>query len=398
MSSAYPSPDPHRLPDPSSTRPTRAPGGFSKLLMYVLFILALFATVVMFFVDNDVWMNIAVIAALWAAFIGAVLVSRYSGALGEESSRNRERDARRAAEMEAERAEHRRREVELEQSYATREDAGRDETLESIRLELAALREQLSELSGLDLSEDQVAVRARAERIIELERHIPGTETPGGPAGATGTSGPTAPDPAGETSPVSPFASPFPQRPPAPRGAGAAAGTPSQDRGRQAQSRAPHHGARRNGFATGTFSAVNWAGADSEETSMIPLIVDTRDTPGGGETPAADPVPTPGAVPAETPEQRRTETRVPAEPTLPAEPVEPVEQRRWSEPAPSFPTPAAGHHEAVEEESGHHRRRRAEAASAPEDTRGRRRADERPADNGSVTVAELMAQLKKNAR
>lgn len=372
MSSAYPSPDPHRLPDPSSARPTRAPGGVSKLLMYFLFVLALFATVIMFFVDNDVWMNIAVIAALWAAFIGAVLVSRYSGALGEEFSRNRERDARRVAELDAERADHRRREAELEKFYADRGDTGRDETLESIRLELAALREQLSDLSGLDLTEDQVAVRARAERIIELERH---SATP--KAGGTGEA--AAADSPSTASAASPFASRSPfQREEEP--------TAAPESGRTHQAPESHQGGRRGGFATGTFSAVNWSGADSEETSMIPLVVDTRDTRDnkGGDAGASAPEPT-QEKPAESTWASRQQKQ--------AEPAQPEES------APSFTTPTAGHHEVPEEEAGHHRRRRAESPAAPEDSRGRRRADERPEDgNSSVTVAQLMAQLKKNAK
>lgn len=330
--------------------------------MYFLFVLALFATVIMFFVDNDVWMNIAVIAALWAAFIGAVLVSRYSGALGEESSRNRERDARRVAELDAERADHRRREAELEKSYADRGDTGRDETLESIRLELLALREQLSDLSGLDLTEDQVSVRARAERIIELERHSAAPKS--GEAAAADT-----PSAASAASAASPFAarSPFQREQQEPAA--------SPEGGRTHQAPESHQGGRRGGFATGTFSAVNWSGADSEETSMIPLVVDTRDN-NGGEDAGAE-----ASAPASAPEPPQKEPAQPEEST------------------PSFTTSAAGHHEVPEEEVGHHRRRRAESPAAPEDSRGRRRADERPEDgNSSVTVAQLMAQLKKNAK
>ncbi|WP_130840890.1 DUF6779 domain-containing protein [Corynebacterium neomassiliense] len=339
MSSAYPSPDLHRLPDPNSAQTTRAPGTGWKLLMFLLLALALAATVIMFFVDNDFWINMAVIAALWAAFIGAVLVFRYSGALGEETTRSEERDARRLAELDAERAEHRRREAELEKTLAQSAADGspaRDETLESIRAELAALRAQLSELSGLDLSEDQVAVRARAERIIELERRSGETPAPGTPEGAASSAAPVpsaAPEVSGED-----------------RGPGAA----------------PHQGARRGGFATGTFSAVNWAGADSEETSMIPLVVDTRDIDRDRPAPSA---------PAESP--------APAGPTA---------ETSGIPAAGGFPAGQAGGAE-DSGQAGHHRRTR-----EVEDPHGRRRADERAGAGGSVTVAELMAQLKKNAR
>lgn len=243
MSFAHPSPGPHPLTDPSSARSTRAPGIASKLLMLVLLILAVAATVIMFFVDSEFWVNLAVIAALWAAFIGAVLVSRYSGAIADEDSRIEALDARYQAELDAERAEHRRREVELENSYAAYRDAGRDETLESIRSELAAMREQLADLSGLDLSDEQVAVRARAERIIELERR----------SSQVGSS-------------VEADAQPAAEEP-------AATIPPDSSAARISE---PRQGSRRGGFATGTFSAVRWSGADSQDTAMIPLVVDTN--------------------------------------------------------------------------------------------------------------------------
>jgi hypothetical protein len=194
MSSAFPDNDPHRLPDPESSRASTAPGGGAKILVYLLFLLAVVATIIMFFVDNDAWQKIAVVAALWAAFIGAVLVSRYSGQLSEEKARTRELEARSAAAIDNERARSKARELELERNYNDRVQEGRDETIASIREELAALRLQLSELSGLDLSEEQVSVRARAERIIELERTVQrAEETAATPVGAAGAAGHPAP-------------------------------------------------------------------------------------------------------------------------------------------------------------------------------------------------------------
>ena len=86
MSSAYVPDDSHRLPDPSSRSASRTPGGGLKILMYLVFVLALAATIIMFFVDSEVWLTVAVITSLWAAFFGAILVSRYSGILSEETS------------------------------------------------------------------------------------------------------------------------------------------------------------------------------------------------------------------------------------------------------------------------------------------------------------------------
>ena len=314
--------------------------------MYLLLALAVVATVIMFFVDSDIWLNIAVIAALWAAFIGAVLVSRYSGALGEETTRAEERDGRRLAEMDAERAEHRRREAELELSFAERSDGDRDGTLESIRAELEAMRLQLSELSGVELTEEQVAVKARAERIIELERRSePATPSESTAASAMGSSwdqpsSPEVPEPS----------------------------VPETRRG-----------GRVGGFATGSFSAVSWNGTDAEETSMIPLVVDTRNVlaaddsapHGSHEAPA-----TPAAPVAE-------------EPAAPAEPEAPSWFTRAGTASYENPEPAP-----VESAEPTHHRRRAEEP----DTGGHRRDADHHDGSGSVTVAELMAQLKKNAK
>lgn len=353
MSSAYSPDDPHRLPDPSSRGGSSTPGNGLKILMYLVFVLALAATVIMFFVDSQVWLNIAVVTSLWAAFFGAVLVSRYSGMIGEERGRRDEQERRHRAEMARERSEFQRREVQLENDYRTRLGAGHDETLDAIRKELETMREQLSDLSGAPWSDEQVSLKARAERIIELERNV-------------SRAGDPAPAPAADPAPA---AEPTPA---------------ATSRGDSGQSRA---GGRRGGFSTGTFAAVRWSGADSEETTQIPMVVDTRSMDSAAETAeAADSgedaaastagesagahragaheadgqsasEPTPAPAPEPTPEPAVAEQSVPAEPV--EEPAQP-------------------------------RRRR-----AAEEPHGRRRADE--SDEG-VTVAELMAQMKKNAQ
>lgn len=337
MSSAFPDHDPHRLPDPESSRASTPPGNGAKILVYLLFLLAVIATVIMFFVDNDAWQKIAVIAALWAAFIGAVLVSRYSGQLGEEKARNRELEARSAGALDSERARSRARELELERNYNDRVQEGRDETIASIREELAALRLQLSELSGLDLSEEQVSVRARAERIVELERTVQRAEDKAAEPTTDDSSDTSASSASSETSP----------------------------------SVEGHRGGRQGGFATGSFTAVNWSGADSEATTQIPLVVSENPLGGSNGTNSTSSTTAGTGVherPAgPSPSTNGWEPRVPDAGAAPAAP-------------------------AGQPEPGHHRRPVSPDEGEP---RGRRRADDSAA---GVTVAELMAQLKKNSK
>jgi hypothetical protein len=365
MSSAYSPDDSHRLPDPSSRSGSSTPGNGLKLLMYLVFVLALAATIIMFFVDSEVWLNVAVITSLWAAFFGAILVSRYSGVIGEERSRRQEQERRHRAEMDRERSESQRREVQLENDYRSRLGSEHDKTLDAIRKELEAMREQLSDLSGGDWNNEQVSLKARAERIIELERNVSrageqarptaGQDTRGGTT-ATGVEGTESTE-----------------------GTGNGAGKPGENRS----------GGRRGGFSTGTFAAVRWSGADSEDTTQIPMVVDTRSMDAAEQTQTAPAADSTGSVEATTPESRETAQTPEARPRW-------SEQQNTAAPEPekaaeSAPGPVPEQAPEPVSEPAPGRRRRAEEA----EPHGRRRADE--SDQG-VTVAELMAQMKKNAR
>lgn len=338
MSSAYSPDDPHRLPDPSSRGGSSTPGNGMKILMYLVFVLALAATVIMFFVDSKVWLNIAVVASLWAAFFGAVLVSRYSGMIGEERGRRDEQERRHRAELERERSEFQRREVQLENDYRTRLGSEHDETLDAIRKELETMREQLSDLSGAPWDDEQVSLKARAERIIELERNV---------------------SRAGDSSTPAATAAPAEKKPAA--AAGSRTDAPESVSEAAPESRS---GGRRGGFSTGSFAAVRWSGADSEETTQIPMVVDTRTMDSVSES-GSDWGSTGSAGSSDEPAAQH-----PGAHESTSERESPAEQ--------------------APEESGQTGRRR-----AAEEPHGRRRADE--SDQG-VTVAELMAQMKKNAK
>lgn len=359
MSSAYSPDDSHRLPDPSSRSGSSTPGNGMKFLMYLVFVLALVATIIMFFVDSEMWLNVAVITSLWAAFIGAILVSRYSGVIGEERSRRQELERRHNAEIERERSEAQRREVQLENDFRSRLGAEHDTTLDAIRKELEAMREQLADLSGGDWSNEQVSLKARAERIIELERNVSRAGDAARQAEAT------SPRTGASTT-------------------GASTTRAAADTDTSGQERS---GGRRGGFSTGSFAAVRWSGADSEATTQIPMVVDTRSMDGASQASGAASAATPAATNPSTPSGSTRphwgQHESDAEPA-PASGAAPAHEAAGS----TGLTESAG---SVEPAPG--RRRRAPEAEV--EPHGRRRADE--SDEG-VTVAELMAQMKKNAR
>lgn len=367
MSSAYSPDDSHRLPDPSSRSGSSTPGNGMKFLMYLVFVLALVATIIMFFVDSEMWLNVAVITSLWAAFIGAILVSRYSGVIGEERSRRQELERRHNAEIERERSEAQRREVQLENDFRSRLGAEHDTTLDAIRKELEAMREQLADLSGGDWSNEQVSLKARAERIIELERNVSRAGDAARQAEAT------SPRTGASTTGAS--------------ATGASTTRAAADTDTSGQERS---GGRRGGFSTGSFAAVRWSGADSEATTQIPMVVDTRSMDGASQASGAGSAATPAATSPSTPSGSTRphwgQHESDAEPA-PASGAAPAHEAAAS----AGSTGSAGSAEPAEPAPG--RRRRAPEAEV--EPHGRRRAGE--SDEG-VTVAELMAQMKKNAR
>lgn len=209
------------------------PSSFSRFLMFGLVVLALLASVLMLFMDSDGWLKVALIAALWAAFFGVVLVLRYADALKLAREQAENQESYYQSQLQSERAQLKKREAETQAKYAAEAKKSQDERdkhLEELRAELARMRQQLAELTGEDFGEgEQRAVRAKAERVRELSQ-----------------------------------------------GSGNNAGHDAKPQQAQ-QTSQPHKAQHRSKpkFNTGTFAAVNWTGQDSEETSQLPLVVDT---------------------------------------------------------------------------------------------------------------------------
>lgn len=139
--------------------------------MIVLIALALIATVIMLFSDSAVWLQVALLAALWAAICGFLLVSR---ARNDRDRVRAELDAREReyqAELEALRA---RSDADRYALEAARAGEGLSpavdvEVLREIRAELATLRAQLEDLSGREFGYEPAALQAEARRVKEIE-------------------------------------------------------------------------------------------------------------------------------------------------------------------------------------------------------------------------------------
>lgn len=313
------------------------PSGFSRFLMFGLVVLALLASVLMLFMDSDGWLKVALIAALWAAFFGVVLVLRYSGALKLAREQAENQESYYQSQLEHERAQLDKREADAKAKYAAEAKQAqdqRDKHLDELRAELAHMRQQLAALTGQSFDEgEQRAVRATAERVHEL----------GQGSGHGSQQGVRTQE------------------------AARAEQNARAQQAQQAQSRQGQHRSKPK-FNTGTFAAVKWGGQDSEETSQLPLVVDTT---------AMNEAKHSGTKHAET---KGTEAQSPQ----PA----PAQKRRAQMPSA----------EAVRSGRTHTANPASQVAGQdpqagePEAPHGRRRADEK---EDGLTVAELMKRFQK---
>ncbi|MEV6557400.1 DUF6779 domain-containing protein [Nocardia sp. NPDC051756] len=149
----------------STSRRRRDDAG--KLFIGVLILLGLVASVFLVFSNSLQFVRIGLVAALWAAVIGALAATRYRKEATIDKAKVR--DLQTVYELQLEREVTARREFELGIEARVREEVGADATeLAALRAELTVLRTSLQRLFDGDLPMDRPALRADATRIQEL--------------------------------------------------------------------------------------------------------------------------------------------------------------------------------------------------------------------------------------
>ncbi|MFW0788510.1 DUF6779 domain-containing protein [Gordonia sp. CPCC 205333] len=149
----------------------RSSRSVSQWLLGLLILLALVASVLMVFVDTvSIPGSIAVIAALWAAVIGAILVTKFRRQA--DSAEAKSRDLRLVYELQLEREITARRQYELDVETTIRKEVAAESGHELLELQaqVAALRASLEVLIGEPLPEDRVALPN--EKLRELASGI----------------------------------------------------------------------------------------------------------------------------------------------------------------------------------------------------------------------------------
>ncbi|MCP2245809.1 DUF6779 domain-containing protein [Lentzea aerocolonigenes] len=142
--------------------------GSGRLLLVAALALALVAAAVLVLSDSARMLRLAVVAALWAALVGAFLAAKYRKQVTERD--DEVADLQSVYELELEREVAARREYELEVEAETRkriEEESRAD-IEALRADLHALRDNLQALLGGDVLVERVALRAESTRLRAL--------------------------------------------------------------------------------------------------------------------------------------------------------------------------------------------------------------------------------------
>ncbi|HEY3708447.1 MAG TPA: DUF6779 domain-containing protein, partial [Amycolatopsis sp.] len=136
--------------------------------LVVGFLLVIGATLALVLSNDLRFLRLGIVAALWAALIGAFLAVRYRKHAAH--SEDTVAEAQAVYELELEREIAARREYELEIEAETREaaQAHSREELEALRAEVSALRDSLQSLFGGEVLLERVALTAQATRMRAL--------------------------------------------------------------------------------------------------------------------------------------------------------------------------------------------------------------------------------------
>ena len=352
----------------SSSKNSSSSPDLGQIGIIALVILAVIASIVMLISGSAAALKIALIAALWAAVVGFFLVMRYRRQ-AEES----------VTKLELQERAHR---AELKQARAADGQPLPDqELLDEIRTELASIRKQIEDLSGHEFTYEPAALHAEARRIMELEaqtaaashhreEEIDFEQASTGAPSADAIAGRLGNQPTSAHADSNPLNDIISENTRAQRSTGRTA-EPLADAPKPAAS-SEAAGAKEPkdvSFDTGSFQAVRWdSGGDSDIKRHGSQHAGTDSAAHSGSRGS----------------HRKPEDDTAAEPASDAVTQNIPQQATGKDAREEYK--GSGHHVAAEQKQTASRRQ--------QQTRGRRRSDEQR--DGSVSVSELLAQMKKD--
>ncbi|MER0079645.1 DUF6779 domain-containing protein [Corynebacterium sp. KPL2830] len=360
----------------SSSKNSSSSPDWGQIGIIALVILAVIASIVMLISGSAAALKIALIAALWAAVVGFFLVMRYRRQ-AEES----------VTKLELQERAHR---AELKQARAAEgKELPDQQILDEIRTELASIRKQIEDLSGHDFTYEPAALHAEARRIMELEaqtaaashhreENVDFEQTSTGAPSADAIAGRLGNQPSGAHADSNPLNDIISENTRAQRSSSRADNAAKPAHSEQlADAPKPATSSEAAGakepkdvsFDTGSFQAVRW---DSGGDSNIKRQGSRQSGSGNAAHSGAR-----GS-------HRKPEADTAAEPASDAVTQNIPQQASGKDAREEYK--GSGHHVAAEQKQAASRRQ--------QQTRGRRRSDEQR--DGSVSVSELLAQMKKD--
>lgn len=136
--------------------------------LVVGFVLAVGATLALVLSDDLRYLRLGIVAALWAALIGAFLAVKYRKHAAQSEDAVSEAQAVYELELEREIAARREYELEVEAENRSESDSRGREELEALRVEVSALRDSLQSLFGGEVLLERVALTAQATRMRKV--------------------------------------------------------------------------------------------------------------------------------------------------------------------------------------------------------------------------------------
>ncbi|WUL49140.1 hypothetical protein OHS58_33845 [Amycolatopsis sp. NBC_00348] len=136
--------------------------------LVVGFVLAIGATLALVLSNDLKYLRLGIVAALWAALIGAFLAVKYRKHAAQSEDAVSEAQAVYELELEREIAARREYELEVEAENRTTADSRGREELEALRVEVSALRDSLQSLFGGEVLLERVALTAQATRMRKV--------------------------------------------------------------------------------------------------------------------------------------------------------------------------------------------------------------------------------------
>ena len=350
----------------SETATTRA-----NWALIALVVLAVVATILMLISGSAAAMKLALVAALWAAVLGFFLVTRYRREAAQREQELVLREELYTAELDKLRA---------EKSALEGATPGDSELLADIKHELQQIRTQLEELSGRDFTYEPAALYAEARRIAEIEYKVGATEEPkvaftqssAGAPSADAIAGRVGTQPSASSRHDNPLSELIRER--------EAAGTdiPARRHGAHEAPETAASSASAPQADTGSKpQAASVAASASEQTPHAPTFSTQRSPESTFST---------GSFQAVRWDQGGVDTNVTPKASTTAHSA-----AKQAEPATAQDAKAADAAQDAGQDSAQDAKKAEAAASAGR--RGRRRSDAGRA--GAVSVAELMAQMKK---